>query len=1185
VIDEQVEPTELEIQLDQIASALLAASFDLDPIAFADTLWAASLYPWELRSDRIGRGAGAIAVQVVEPDLNHNDGGIEPHDDNGALFKAGDQAKSQQPFIPTKHPTQQRIFVGPEQQEPSPSGIPVSPINVPVGTAIPGGLEIVRALRAIPGRRASRTEVELDTASTVEATAENNGRLTLRLAPVMERWFEAAIVVEQTPSVEIWSETVVELERLLQYAGVFRDVRLLYLDLTGEPRLILRGGQTATPKTLCDPVRSRIVMLFGTGVSRAWTDGTMGEVLSMWSSSAPVVLVHALPESMWPQTRLGRPPAVVETASIGTPNAGLACQPAFWARRLRLDFSRQPLPVVAIDPKSVKRWSEFIAQRRRGSAKTFLIARRAHAAISPNNELAGTGKPVDVETRIHHLAATAPRAYRLASILAGRHFGLPLARLVIRALFGPRADNQALAELMLSGIVERIQNSSSDAPFRFVRKASQMLVGVRRVDDALQVSRYVEQNLQESSGVGSEVYAFIEDLRGRNRLPSDIAELAAFTPRERFTQPDRPLPAVRRTYDPSVMAKEVLAGRDMAVMAADEDLQKRHCIIISGAAGIGKSMLARAVARRAAPRYDIVWRIDAGTEAGIFSSVNKLRATLHLPVSGNEIPKTPLEVTQLLVDELGRTKARVLLIADDLSFPWLQDIFNSDWLGMFSRRFGAILTARASRRIPESVGVHRLQPLLWEDARRFLHAESERPDIHIDELATILQLVGTSPSALRFAATTLKHFAQPVQTYIAALAAFNESRNRTSAATNAEPRTTLALLGLIEAAEQLQHGVRLVFFAICSFGNDLVPKRLLQDDWPFGFDRVAVEAAATLRQSPASRSSTFSDERLAGDDGFEFRRFDASTIDSALAVLEEIGIVAAEAGDALRIPRFASMLVRDHLHANGISWWRPALNRIAKAFDDAAGDHERSELIPIAAFVLDRSSMFELQPNAVVASSRAVAQRAELAIDFGSFACSRAQAQIAETFARHAAASLSYLRPSGSDRSSLEYRYKLLRKELAGMLPQTRVAASDPVAPVGTPLTLITDEDIRQIGRSRLGTSDIQVMQLLATRTRETWLVSGAGSVIFIAHEQSTGSAVVQWQTDASLALPVRVNASTVRLGKDRRVKYSRKLHPNFRELKQRIKAVLNDDRAPRPASLPPPSFVDTTNVERSRTR
>jgi hypothetical protein len=71
----------------------------------------------------------------------------------------------------------------------------------------------------------SRTEQVLDEDATADATARNLGQWLPRLSPRRERLFEAALVVEHSPSMEIWAQTIIEIERVLSHLGAFRDLR------------------------------------------------------------------------------------------------------------------------------------------------------------------------------------------------------------------------------------------------------------------------------------------------------------------------------------------------------------------------------------------------------------------------------------------------------------------------------------------------------------------------------------------------------------------------------------------------------------------------------------------------------------------------------------------------------------------------------------------------------------------------------------------------------------------------------------------------------------------------------------------------------------------------------------------------------------------------------------------------
>jgi len=90
------------------------------------------------------------------------------------------------------------LYAGARESRQDEAVVPVRPVRIPAGVALPQGLEMVRGFRPLPRLMPSRVSMELDEEATAAATAENRMRLFPLLRPRMERWFDAALVVGQS---------------------------------------------------------------------------------------------------------------------------------------------------------------------------------------------------------------------------------------------------------------------------------------------------------------------------------------------------------------------------------------------------------------------------------------------------------------------------------------------------------------------------------------------------------------------------------------------------------------------------------------------------------------------------------------------------------------------------------------------------------------------------------------------------------------------------------------------------------------------------------------------------------------------------------------------------------------------------------------------------------------------------
>ncbi len=105
-----------------------------------------------------------------------------------------------------------------ETEDAPPAGIP---IQIPAAPALRARRDLAKALRPLMRKVPSRTATMFDADATTEQIAEQ-GIWTAVMAPAPERWFELAIVVEQSRSTPLWQDTLAELKLLTERQGAFR---------------------------------------------------------------------------------------------------------------------------------------------------------------------------------------------------------------------------------------------------------------------------------------------------------------------------------------------------------------------------------------------------------------------------------------------------------------------------------------------------------------------------------------------------------------------------------------------------------------------------------------------------------------------------------------------------------------------------------------------------------------------------------------------------------------------------------------------------------------------------------------------------------------------------------------------------------------------------------------------------
>jgi len=623
-----------------------------------------------------------------------------------------------------------------------------SPIRIPAGSALSNSLELVRAIRAVPAFRDSRTARELDADATADATARNLGKLALALRPSREKWYDIALVVEDASSSEIWADTIVEIERFLAFSGVFRDVRTHVLNLGPVPHLVARSGVAQNVNALRDPSGRRVVLFFSTGVAAAWTDGRLGQVLAQWGQTMPVALVHALPERLWNQTRLGEPPAFATSPFIGAANTKLTWRPAWWSSGLSFSAGSFPLPVFGLESHGIRRWAQMFARRRRTSAPTMLVPLIASAVTEPDDE-----DDIDAGARVQAFFANASvEAGRLAVALAIAPFTIPVMRVVQDAVLGGAARHEQIAEVLLSGFVERVAEAKATVTagghFRFIDDARRVLLWSLRRDDAIGLVRALETFIEREYETTRDTLVAIEDPDGVMRLPEAalpfvavrraIVERLGFTP----SQPKRmePVHANRALDAANVYPTDTFTGRDFELRALAAGLETSSTVAILGTAGVGKSTLAREFAWRSRLEYDVIWWLDGRSLRLLCSSIDRLGAVLGVERSTDS---TDEQAAYHVLRTILHRKVSALVIVDDL------DGDDRDVIGFLNKSElpRSIITTRYTSGV-QPLELIELDAWSEDEAMRYLESAAILRGFQAGEAAEIISLLKALPDAL-----------------------------------------------------------------------------------------------------------------------------------------------------------------------------------------------------------------------------------------------------------------------------------------------------------------------------------------------------------------------------------------------------------------------------------------------------
>ncbi|WP_206188711.1 SAV_2336 N-terminal domain-related protein, partial [Streptomyces kanamyceticus] len=379
-------------------------------------------------------------------------------------------------------------------------------------------LQLGRALRPLKQTVADRRRWELDETATADSTA-HSGLTDAVLRPARARWLDLTLLVDDGASMLLWQRLATETRLLLERSGAFRDVRVHGLDTRtpGAPLLGRRpftpGTAVLPPATVTDPGGNTLILVLSDGVGAAWRDGRMRELLGQWGRFGPTAVLHALPPHLWDGSGIRAERWQVTTRRRGAPNltwdvADPVLPPGLTA------FGGVPVPVLAPEPDAVGAWAGLVASPGASAVLPLLTA-----PFEPTGALPAE---LDAGRRVLRFRETAsPEAYRLAAHLAAvAPLSVPVMRLVQDAL-GPDVTTGHLAEVFLSGLMGRCDDTADLAPrhrsYDVTSEARDILLGTAPVRELLRTSRSVTDRLGELAGRSADFPAWLAHPDGAGR--------------------------------------------------------------------------------------------------------------------------------------------------------------------------------------------------------------------------------------------------------------------------------------------------------------------------------------------------------------------------------------------------------------------------------------------------------------------------------------------------------------------------------------------------------------------------------------------------------------------------------------------------------------------------------------------
>jgi hypothetical protein len=385
-------------------------------------------------------------------------------------------------------------------------------------------LRLARALRPFNRRIPSRRRHLLDDEATAVRSAEL-GRWTPVLAQVADRWFEVALVVEQSVSMAVWRDVADRFAELLRRQGAFADVRVWWLDTRGGKAAELRaerGGPARSPGELVHPQGRRLILLLSDCVGDAWAAGSVPRLLNRWARHAPVAVLQPLPSRLWDLCEAVPRDLRLRSVAAGLPNARLLQRHGKrWVHPGAL-----PVPVLEMEASWLAGWARMVAGEAGGHSDVAALlvdeqglAPECLPPLAPEHR----PRPVSAEQAVRRfLRHASPQARRLAAQLAM----VPLRPEVVGAvqrLLGRSAGPLPFAEILLGGLLSACTGTGGAERYEFLDGVrDRLLRGLGRTETL--------RTLQEVSAVAGRAMGARAGLLGTLvAAPAELDEVALGT--------------------------------------------------------------------------------------------------------------------------------------------------------------------------------------------------------------------------------------------------------------------------------------------------------------------------------------------------------------------------------------------------------------------------------------------------------------------------------------------------------------------------------------------------------------------------------------------------------------------------------------------------------------------------------
>ncbi|MFD7665757.1 SAV_2336 N-terminal domain-related protein [Streptomyces sp. NPDC059788] len=442
--------------IDRLRQVLAGQGYDLGASELLDVLWLARAVregerrdaaPGEASGEDTGSGPDGGPAGETEPsDAGTDDtadgasgetDGPDGEDGPGEDENAGPLPDG----LPATALPAQRSLYAMGSEGGSALSRPARPARAPGRRALARPQHLSRALRPLrrfePHPHRSVTDVE----ATVRLAAET-ALFDVVSRPDQEHRWSAVLLVDDAPSMQVWSQLAGELRAVLDRGGVFRGVRVRTVDtrdMADLGRLPWATGPTLT-------------FVLTDGTSPGWRTPHAARAVRHWGRYGPVAVLHPLPRRLWRGTALDAQPRLLTSpVEFGGPDRTTVLDPLTGEPDPEAEEpGTVALPVVPLTPGGLGQWAALLT--RPGVPHLIDTALLGEDPEQDPPRPAGSAQ----ELVAHFRGAFSPESYRLAVRLSAINpLTVPLMQLVRAATMSDAGPIQ-VAEILLGGLLERV---------------------------------------------------------------------------------------------------------------------------------------------------------------------------------------------------------------------------------------------------------------------------------------------------------------------------------------------------------------------------------------------------------------------------------------------------------------------------------------------------------------------------------------------------------------------------------------------------------------------------------------------------------------------------------------------------------------------------------------------------------